>query len=73
MSHANGSTLFILAVVNERGDRSPGSTTAVGAGEQCIFPCNGLGPDGPLDNVGVDLDAPVGQEALEVLRAARVA
>lgn len=44
---------------------SPRSATAVAAGNSTILPCDGLGPDRPLDNVGADLDTAVGEETLE--------
>jgi hypothetical protein len=37
----------------------------VTAGEELVFSCDGLGPDRPLDGVGVDLDAAVTQESLK--------
>jgi hypothetical protein len=40
---------------------------AVGAGEEGILPIEGDGADGPLHDVGVDLDAAVVEEAGEPL------
>ena len=42
------------------GDGRPGPAAAMAAREERIFSC-----DGSLDDVGVDLDAAVAQEALE--------
>ncbi len=54
-----------LCCLQERRDRRPGPAAAVAASEEAIFPGDGLGSDSSLDNVGVELDAAVGQEALE--------
>lgn len=40
-------------------------SAAVAACEERILSDDCLGPDCPLDDIGVDLDAAVGQEALE--------
>jgi len=47
--------------------RRPCPSAAVAAGEEAVLPDDGLGSDRPLNNVGVNLDAAVGQEALEEL------
>ncbi|AJA65714.1 UNVERIFIED_ORG: hypothetical protein M2195_004325 [Bradyrhizobium japonicum] len=46
-------------------DGRPGSSAAVAAREQAILSCNCLRSDGALDDVGVELDAAVEQEAFE--------
>lgn len=51
-------------------DGGPGSATPIGAGEERILAGDGLGPDGALDGVGVDLDAAIAEEALKRLAAA---
>jgi hypothetical protein len=54
-----------LSRLQQRGDGRPGPAAAVAAGEERVFSCDGLGPDRPLDGVGVDLDAAVTQESLK--------
>lgn len=46
-------------------DGRPGSSAAVAAGKQTILSRNCLWPDGALDDVGVELDATIGQEPFE--------
>lgn len=48
-----------LAVLDERGDHRPVLGTAIGTGEQSILASQGKGPDCPLDDVAVDLDAAI--------------
>lgn len=52
-----------LAGFDQRGDRGPVLSPAVGAGEECVLAIEGDGADGPLDDVGVDLDATLVEEA----------
>ena len=56
-----------LAGLDERGDDGPVLSAAVGAGEERILAIEGDGTDGALDDVGVDLDAAVVEEAGEPL------
>lgn len=66
VSHAAGSTYVVhLAGLQQRGDGCPCAAAAIRSGEQAVFSGDGLGPDGALDNVGVQRDQAVGQEALE--------
>ena len=58
-----------FAGFHERGDDGPVLGTAVRAGEECIFAIECDRPDGALNNVGVDLDAAVVEEAGEALPA----
>src|ERR1700722_5498123 len=51
--------------LQKRGDSRPGSTAAGGSCEQCILPSNCLRSDGALNNVGIDFDTPIDQEAFE--------
>ena len=51
--------------LQERGDGRPGSTAAGGSSEQRVLPGNCLRPDGALDNVGIDFDTPIDEEAFE--------
>jgi len=64
-SQASGSTLFICAVCNSIAMvaqvRPPPSLPA----KQSILSRNCLWPDGAFDDVGVELDATIGQEAFE--------
>ena len=50
----------------ERGEGGPGSPAAVGPGEQGVFAGDRLRADGALDDVVVDFDPAVAEEALEV-------
>ncbi|RJE82399.1 hypothetical protein D3P04_19915 [Paracoccus onubensis] len=54
-----------LAGLQEGGDGGPCAATAVRASEEAVLASDGLGPDGPLDDVGVEFNQAVGQEALE--------
>ena len=58
-----------LASLDERSDDGPMFTAAVGTGEERVFAVECDGADGALDNVGVDLDASVVDEARETLPA----
>jgi hypothetical protein len=51
--------------LQRRCDRHPCPAAAVAAGEEAVLPDDGLGSDRPLNNVGVNLDAPVGKKSLE--------
>jgi hypothetical protein len=51
--------------LQKRGDVGPGPTAASGSCKQCILPSNCLRSDGALDNVGIDFDTPIAQEAFE--------
>lgn len=53
------------AGLEECGDGRPCAAAAVRSGEETVFSGDRLGPDGPLDDVGIDLDQAVGQEPLE--------
>jgi hypothetical protein len=48
-----------FAGLDERGDDGPMFSTAIGPGEQCIFPVQRDRADGTFDDVGVDLDAAI--------------
>lgn len=63
--------VWIDAVHLGGGDCGPGPTTAIGSGEESIFSGDGLWPDGAFDDVGIDLDATIGTEALERCSAAK--
>ena len=52
-----------LASLDERGDDRPVLGPAVRAGEESIFAIKGNGSDCALDDIGVDLDAPVVDKA----------
>jgi len=52
-----------LAGLDERGDDGPVLAPAVGAGEERILSGEGEWPDRTLDDVGIELDAPVIEEA----------
>src|SRR6266704_5794078 len=52
-----------LAGFDERGDDRPVLATAVGAGEEVVLAAERDRTNRTLDNVGVDLDAPVVEEA----------
>ena len=54
-----------LRGLQQRGDSRPGPTATMRPSEERILPRNCLRPYCPLDNVGVDLDAAITQEALE--------
>lgn len=54
-----------LAGLDERGDDGPVLGTAIGAGEQGVLPGQGQRADGSLDDVVVELDAPVIEEEAE--------
>ena len=54
-----------LAGLDQRGDDGPVLAASVGSGEQCILAIESDGTDGPLDRVGVELDAAVLEEAGE--------
>ena len=62
MSQACGSTSFILAVC--KSVATVAQPTAANP-EQCVLPSNCLRSDGALDNVGIDFDPPIAQEAFE--------
>ena len=51
--------------LQRRCDRHPCPAAAVAAGEEDVLPDDGLGSDRPLNNVGVNLDAPIGKKSLE--------
>ena len=52
-----------FAGLDQRGDDRPVLAAAVGAGEERVLAIEGDGADGPLDDVGVDLDAAIVEEA----------
>ena len=54
-----------LAGLNERGGDCPVLRAHVVPGEECVLPCQCEGPDGALDGIGIDLDAPIIEEADE--------
>ncbi len=54
-----------LGGFDERGDDGPVLGAAVATREQCILAIQSDRPDGALDDVGVDLDAAVVEEAAE--------
>jgi hypothetical protein len=56
-----------LAGFDQRGDAAPGDAAFVVTWEERIFAIEGDGPDLVFDSVGVDLDAPIGQEGLQPL------
>ncbi|KQV36332.1 hypothetical protein ASC96_28050 [Rhizobium sp. Root1204] len=56
-----------LAGLNERGDGRPVLSPSVVPGKERILAIEGYRPDGPLDAVVVDLDAPIGQEELQTI------
>jgi hypothetical protein len=56
-----------FAGLDQRGDDRPVLGAAVGPGEERIFAIEGDGADRPFDDVGVDLDASVLEEAGEPL------
>lgn len=58
-----------LAGFDERGDDGPMLAAAIGAGEERILAIECDRPDGSLDDVVVDLDATVVEEAVEALPA----
>ena len=58
-----------LAGLDERGDDRPVLSPAVRAGEESVLPIEGNGADGALDDVRVDLDAPVVDEARQAVPA----
>ena len=60
-----------LAGLDQRRDDRPVLAAAVGAGEQRILAIEGDGADGALDDVGVDLDAAVVEEAGQSRPSAR--
>ena len=55
---------------NQRCDAAPCLATLVMAGEQRVFSVQSNRPDQIFDLVGVDLDAPVGQEGLQSIPVA---
>src|SRR5262245_43070787 len=58
-----------LAGLDERGDHGPMLGAGVGASEQSVLASEGQGTNGALDDVVVDLDAPVVEEQAEALPA----
>ena len=60
-----------FARFNERGDDCPVSSPFVAAGEESVFAIEGNWPDGSLDDIGVDLDAAVVEEADKPLRVSQ--
>ena len=70
-SQASGSTSFILAVCRSVAIVAHVCSTALATGEETVFSRNCLGPDRAFDDVGVDFDAPIGQEALQGFSAGR--
>ncbi len=58
-----------LAGLDERGDPRPMFDAAIGAGEEGILPIERNGADRAFDDVGVDFDAAVVEEAAEPCRA----
>ena len=58
-----------LAGLDQRGDDGPVLAAAVGAGEEGILAVQRERPDGAFDDVVVDLDAAVVEEAGEALPA----
>ena len=53
------------ACLQEGGDSGPRAAASVRSGEEAVLARDGLGPDGAFDDVGVELDQAVGQEAFE--------
>ncbi len=51
--------------LQQRSDRRPASSAAVAAGKQRVLSRYGLGPDCPFNDVRVELDAAIAQEALK--------
>ena len=51
--------------LQKRGDGCPGPTTSSGSCEQRILPSNCSRSDGALNNVGIDFDTSIAQEAFE--------
>ena len=58
-----------LAGLDQRGDRRPVLAAAVGAGKERVLAVEGERPDGALDDVGVDLDAAIVEEAAKAIPA----
>jgi hypothetical protein len=58
-----------LAGLDQRSDDGPMLGSAIGTCEQCIFAIEGDRPDGALNDVGVDLDPAVIDEAGEAFPA----
>jgi len=56
-----------LAGFDQRGDAAPGDAAFVVTREERIFAIEGNGSDQVFDFVGVDLDAPNGQDGLQPL------
>ncbi len=56
-----------FAGLDQRGDDGPMLAAAVGAREERVFAIQGDRPDRALDDVGVDLDAAVVEEAGQAL------
>lgn len=65
-----GIDIVHLSGLQEGCDGRPRLSPAVGPGKQRILARDGLGPDCPLDGIGVDIEAAIVQEALERLAAA---
>jgi len=51
----------------QRGDDAPVGGAFVGACEERVFPVQGDRPDGPLDRVGIELEAAIIEEAGEAV------
>jgi hypothetical protein len=56
-----------FARFDERGDGRPVLGSSVMTCEERVLPIESNRPDGPLDTVVVDLDAPIGQEELQTI------
>jgi hypothetical protein len=52
------------ACLQQRRGGCPSAAATILSSEQLVFPCDCLGPDCALDNVGIELDAAVDQVAL---------
>ncbi len=59
-----------LAGLDERGDDRPVGAAFVAASEECVLPVQSDRADRALDDVGVDLDAAIVEEAAEALPVA---
>lgn len=56
-----------FARFDKRGDCCPVLSTSVVPGKERILAIEGYRPDGPLDTVVVDLDAPIDQKKLQAI------
>ena len=58
-----------FAGLDKRGNDRPVLSPAIGTREESVLPIEGNGADGALDDIGVDLDAPVVDEARQAVPA----